>query len=196
MSSLLDVSATIIPLPPGLTFSLYGILVVGYLIGAQFNLLVRAGFAYRSDVNVYPTRRSFYVKNWDIILIRVFLWGFGLFYIWTLHPDWLALTAVFFHVPKDVAGWLIFPVSLGTSVGAGFVIDVVLDSAQSIAAFVAKDRAYLSWLPAILGGRIPAYDPRVVDVKLLQQDRQDEITKKVGIAKDEKEEVKRLENLK
>lgn len=161
---------TIIPLPPGLTFALYGILTIGYLIGAEFNLMLRAGFAYRSQVNVYPTRRSFYTKNWDTILIRVALWGYGLFYIWTLHPDWLSISAVFFHVPKSIADWLTFPVSLGTAVGAGFVIDVILDSAQSIAAFVAKDRPYLSWLPAILGGRIPEYNPRVVNTKLLKQD--------------------------
>lgn len=161
---------TIIPLPPGLSYSLYGILVLGYLVGAEFNLMLRAGFAYRSNINCYPTRRSFYTKNWDTILIRVFLYGFGLFYLWTLHPDWITIVAVFFKVPQSLANWLTFPVTLGTAVGAGFVIDVLLDSAQSIVANLVATRPYLSFLNMLVRGRIPEYNPRIVNTELLKQD--------------------------
>lgn len=166
-SSLVDsvVYATVVPLPPGVTYALYGLLSLGYLVGTSFNLILRAGFAFRSNINCYPTRWSFYSQNWDTILIRLF-YGYLAFYAWSLHPDWISWIALKFYVSQGIANWLTFPVTLATSMGFGFGIDVVLDSLQSVVA----STSWLSWANVFIRGRVPTYDPRVVNTQLLKQD--------------------------
>jgi hypothetical protein len=150
-------------LPDGLTFGLFLLLSLGYLIGAAFNILLRAGYAYRSKVNCYPTRLSFLIENWDTIVIRVFMYGYGAFYLWTLHPNWVEKIALSFGAPAWMAGWLTVPVGIGSSVGFGFLIDVLLDTVQSVVA----SRPYLSFLNIFVRGRVPAYNSGVVDTQKL-----------------------------
>lgn len=150
-------------LPAGLTFALFMLLSLAYLLGAAFNILLRAGYAYRSKVNCYPTRWSFVTENWDTILIRVFVYGYLSFYAWSLHPELVAKIAMAFAVPSWIAGWLIVHVSIASSFGYGFIIDRILDSLQSAIA----DKPYLSFLNMFVRGRVPAYNSGIVDIEKL-----------------------------
>lgn len=132
-----------------------------YLLGACFNILLRAGYAYRSAVNVHRTRWGFIKDNWDTMIIRVCVYGYGAFYVWALHPDLATKTALFFNVPSWLATWINIPVGVGSSFMFGFLIDVVLDSLQSIVA----SKPYLAPLNVFVRGRVPAYDANVVDVE-------------------------------
>lgn len=174
--------STVVPLPPGITYGLYALLSFGFLIGTSFNQVLRAGYAYRSNVNCYPTRWSFYSQNWDTIIIRVF-YGYLAFYAWSLHPDWVSLIAKSCGVAEGVSNWLTFPVTLATSIGFGFGIDVLLDSTQSLIA----SKPYLSFLNIFIRGRIPTYNPRVVDTKLLAQDVKD--AKNLQVDRDKEDKV-------
>lgn len=158
---------SVFQLPQGLTPALFALISLFYFIGTGFNILLRAGFAYRSDVNVYPTRFSFVTKNWDTILIRVCVYGFGFFYAWTLHNDLPTKIAEAFGVAAGIATWLTVPVGLGSSGGFGFIIDVLLDSLQSVVA----STPWLKWANVVIRGRVPTYDPRVVNLALIQQQK-------------------------
>src|SRR5262249_9168202 len=123
---------TILPLP--LPFTLYKWLMISCLVGMGLNILLRADYAKRSAVNVYPSHWSFVKRNWVAILIRVCPWGIGLFYLWTNYPDLPSTIARHFAVPDWLANWATMPVNVATSFCFGFVIDVLLDKAQSWAA--------------------------------------------------------------
>lgn len=164
-----DPAATILPLP--LPFILYKWLLLFCLVGMILNVLLRADYAKSSSVNVYPTRWSFVTRNWVTILIRIFPWGFGIFYAWTIHPEWLTVIAKFFKVPDWMANWMTFPVNVPVSLGLGFVIDVGLDKVQSWAAMTKDGPWYVAWLNTVFQGRLPQYDAAVVIVEKLAPDR-------------------------
>lgn len=168
MGLLLLVPASILPLP--LPLVLYKWLVIFCLFGMGLNVLLRSDYAKASGVNTYPTRWSFVARNWVAILIRIFPWGLGLFYVWTLHPEWATVVAKFFKVPDWLANWMTFPVNVPVSFGLGFMIDVLLDKVQAWTA-TATDNKYLSWLNTIFQGRLPQYDAAVVDVAKLSPER-------------------------
>src|SRR6266704_1339641 len=117
------------------------LLVLFFLIGIGMHVLLRAGYAYRSAVNPYPTRRAFVRKHWDTILVRTFL-NSWLFWLWVSHPDLVSRIASALGVSAAIADWLTVPVSLGTAVMFGFFVDVFLDSVQSIVAKIPQ----LAWL--------------------------------------------------
>ena len=154
----------IFPLPPGLTLGLFGILSFAYVVGAAFNVLLRAGYAARSKVNVHGSRLDFLTTNWDTILVRVCMWGFGAFYFWSLHPTILKTIASGFNMPDWLSNWMIFPVNVATSAAFGFFIDVALDSLQSVIA----SKPFLAPLNVLVRGRVPVYDSNVVDVQAVQ----------------------------
>jgi hypothetical protein len=166
--ALVGIPATILPLP--LPFTLYKWLLLFCLIGMLLNVLLRADYAMRSTVNIYPSHWSFVRRNWVTILIRIVPWGLGTFYVWTLHPEWATTVAKFFHVPDWLANWMTLPVNVITSLGLGFVIDVLLDKVQSWTA-AATNNPYLAWLNTIFQGRLPVYDDEMVATDKLSTDR-------------------------
>lgn len=139
-------------------------LSIAYLIGTLFHILLRAGYAVRSQVNTTPSRWCYVVDHWDTLLIRCGFFGYLLFFAWLSHPDWPSKIAIALMVPEGPANWLTVPQTLGTSAMFGFFIDVVLDSAQSIVAGLTLKFPSLSFLNAVVRGQIPSYDARVVDV--------------------------------
>lgn len=142
------------------------LLITFFLSGIGFHVLLRAGFAYRSQINIYPSRWSFIAANWDTTLIRTFLNSI-LFWWWVTYPGTVSTVLIFFRVPANIANWMTVPVTLGTAAVFGFFIDVLLDSAQSIIAGTPQ----LAWLNKYLKGQIPSYDPAVVDVAKLDPER-------------------------
>lgn len=166
---LMSVPATILPLP--LPINLYVWLLVACLLGMGLNILIRADYAKSSGVNIYPTRWSFVTRNWVTIIIRIFPWGLGAFYGWTMHPEWLTVIAKFFKVPDYLANWMTFTVNIPMSLGLGFVIDVLIDKVQSWAALTKDGGPWISWLNTIFQGRLPQYDSAVVATEKLSKER-------------------------
>lgn len=161
---------SVFPLPPSLTYGLFALLTLAYWLGAAFNVLLLAGFAYRSQVNKIFSRWQYVCHNWDTILVRVFVYGYAAFYGWVNHPDWVAKIAIGCGVASWIAGWLTIPITLGTSFVFGFVIDRVIDYAQSASA----NKPYLSWLNFFLRGRVPVYDANIVDTKKIAKMNKDD----------------------
>lgn len=144
-------------------------LSLAYVVGALFHILLRAGYAVRSQVNTTPTRWCYVRTHWDALLIRSGFFGYLAFWAWMAHPEWPSQIAKSLLVPEGVANWLTAPATLGTAAMFGFMIDVVLDSAQSIVANLTAKFPQLSFLNAIVRGQIPSYDANVVDVKTVNE---------------------------
>lgn len=160
---------SIIPIPQGLDYSMFLILCLFYVFGSGINIAIRADYAFHSAVNCYPTRLSFLTQNYVAILIRVFFYDFALFYLWSLHPTWVASIASFFQVPSNIADWLTLPVNAGTAVLAGWSLDVLLDKIQSWIA--GSDKPWISWANILFQGRVPQYNPAVVDTSKLPPEK-------------------------
>lgn len=149
----------------GLNIDPVTLLVVVFYIGILMRLLVRAGTAYRSQVNIYPTRRSFIKKNWDIFAARTFITTL-LFAWWLSDPSAWARFSVKLGVAPGIGNWIVFPPTPLTSPVFGYIGDVALDQIQMRLAMK------FPWLPDIIKGEIPKYDSAVVDVKGLSEDRE------------------------
>lgn len=118
----------------------------------------------RSKVNSVPNRRYFIYQHWDTLLIRVFFFGYLMFWAWLKHPDWPSKLAMLMMVPAGLANWLTVPATLGTAAGFGFFEDVLLDSAQSFTAAVSDKFPSLKFLNTVVRGQLPTYDSSVVNV--------------------------------
>lgn len=140
------------------------LLVVSFYLGTLIRLSLRAGNAFRSQVNKYPNRRSYLFRNWDVFLVRTFF-ATG-FFTWWLHDPgaWSKFIAML-GVAPGIANWLTVPPTLATSAGFGFFSDLGIDQVQYRLA------TKYPWLPDIVKGEIPSYDPAVVDVDSLSKER-------------------------
>lgn len=144
------------------TFLLYSMCVIGQLM--RFSL--RAGNAFRSGVNTYPTRRSFWARNFDIFMIRSGLWLVVFFSTWLYHPGWFSWMLIHaFGIAPGIANYLTIPPTLGTAWLAGLVGDGGLDQAQL------RIRSRFPNWPRWIAGEVPAYDPVVVKTNELTKDR-------------------------
>jgi len=157
----------------GLEINPVVLLVVVFYVGVLVRMLARAGAAFRSEVNTYPTRRAWVKRNWDIFLARTFITT--LFFTWWLFdPSALARFLVnWIHVPAEIGNWFVFPPTPLTAPVFGYGGDVGLDQIQFRLA-----KKY-PWLPEIIKGEVPSYDSAVVKTEELDPKR------KVGETKDD-----------
>ena len=142
------------------------LLVIMFYVGILLRLLQRAGSAFRSQVNTYPTRWSFVVCNWDVFLLRSAI-NTGLFSLWLHNPGLISQGLNYLGVASGIANWVTVPPTLTTAAGFGFFIDIGLDQLQMMIAQSPK----FAWLPSVFKGEIPSYDRAVVAVNLLSVER-------------------------
>jgi len=140
------------------------LLVIAFYMGTILRLCMRAGNAFRSQVNKYPNRRSYIGRNWDIFLVRTFF-ATGFFTWWMSDPGAWSKVIGAVGVPPGISNWLTVPPTLATSAGFGFFSDLGIDQVQYRLA------TKYPWLPDIIKGEVPSYDPAVVDVDSLSKNR-------------------------
>lgn len=136
-----------------------------FLVGVGVDVMIRAGHAKRSDVNMHPSRWSFVVDNLDVILARLF-WSSLAFGIWLLKPDWVSIGVKYLGVPDWFANWLTVTPNPASSAVGGILIDYGLDWAQAV---VAKKNIPI--LTDLLKAKLPAFDPEIVNVKKVAENR-------------------------
>lgn len=136
---------------------IWGPLSISFACGIVFRLFVRANTAYRSKIRTYTSRWSFVKANWDVFLIRTFPFNTGLFVVWVLKPGLLSQVVSMAGVPVGVANWITIPPTLGTAFIGGFFVDLFLDQVQ----IKLLNNPKFTWLPDVLKGEIPSYDPTV-----------------------------------
>jgi len=142
------------------------LLVIMFYLGILLRLLQRAGTAFRSTVNTYPSRWSFVAKNWDVFLLRSAI-NTALFSLWLHDPGTISKGLTYLGMTPALANWVTIPPTLTTAAGFGFFIDLGLDQVQ----FMILSSPKFAWLPSVFKGEIQSYDPAVVAVEKLSPDR-------------------------
>ncbi|SRR6266849_1206866 len=142
------------------------LLAVMFYVGILLRLLQRAGTAFRSKINTYPSRWSFVSRNWDVFLLRSAI-NTVLFSLWLRDPGTLAKGITYLGVTPSIANWTTIPPTLTTAASFGFLVDLALDQLQVMIASSPK----FAWLPSVFKGEIPSYDPAVVAVDKLSPER-------------------------
>lgn len=96
-----------------------------FLAGALLHILNRAGFAYRAKR--YPSRGSYLLTNWDILLYRQ---GVGAALFWAWASGKLSVLGIDFSE---------LPPTHLTAFGAGLLTDFVLDKVQDKLPFLKSE---------------------------------------------------------
>lgn len=142
------------------------LLTVLWFIGVLIHLLQRASSAFRSKVNVYPSRWCFLRDNWDIFLVRTFI-SAVLYSLWIKNPGMISGWLSYCGVAAGIANFVTIPPTLTTAAIFGYLSDTGLDQFQLLVQTSPK----FAWVPSLFKGEIPKYDPAVVIVEKLSADR-------------------------